>query len=211
MPWWRRKNRKVEVDIDTKKEILLATLPAKIVKKIADTKGYEYEDMEDARREIAGSMSLKAIGNYAKISRAQLGRGVREVNDRNVKKVIDGWRIGKHGREKDYQNELGDLLYRRFGRENVVFERGENKADIVVGDEEKFPIELKYNFDIGDRARIEYRLGQYWKEYGNKTFLVICGIKARDNGWADFKTKVYPKFKNKIHLMIREDKEITAE
>ncbi|MCL5239449.1 MAG: hypothetical protein M1286_03190 [Candidatus Marsarchaeota archaeon] len=193
-----------------KKEIL-SELPSKIIKKIADANNIDYDDAEEATEEIVENMSLKEIQNYAKGLQMQAGRGVQKVSERNIKKTLENWSVGRYKTEKGYETELTNLLYKKFDRKNVKFQSGENNVDIEVSNGKKrYPIELKYNFDMGDRDRVVGQLDRYWREYRNKTFLVICGIKEHDNGWTEFERYVKPKFKHKMHLIVKSKAEIKA-
>jgi hypothetical protein len=201
-------------DTEEKKKELVKKIPAKLVKQIAIQYHIKFDsddDTDDIRREIFDRVSFKKLQLQVESTKSQSKEGIQKISERNLKRVIDQWQIGIHKNEKEYERELGELLYTKFGREHIAFQRGANKVDIEVSKgREKFPIELKYNFDIGDRSRIEYQLSEYWKEYKNRTFIVVCGIKDHDNGWSDFKTRVYPRFKKKVHIIVKNHSQIRA-
>lgn len=60
-------------DADPKEEFV-DKLPSKVAKRIADMKGYDYEDAEDAKEEITERMSLSAIKKSVRMAKLQEGR-----------------------------------------------------------------------------------------------------------------------------------------
>lgn len=175
-------------------------------------KGYAFEDYNDAIDVLNDNMSLNTIEKYAKIVKMQRERRIQRVSEGNINKAINRWRIGTYSNEKAYENDLASYLRSRFGNSTIKQQSGRNKVDIEVINEqntkERYPIELKFNFGLDARSRLDYQLGQYWREYKKRTFLVVCGINDF-NAWSDFKHHTYPKYSSKVHLIVKKDKVIS--